>query len=208
MLTTHHQIRKVCSMADSIFKKCVLEEFGFLISQYGFKCQQADLNYLRFESDTVFVEFYYDGQRSYEMDFAIGLLGDIYNGKERSFYLGELVRFSDKVKKEDYKLIQASTPQKVTRLISKMSTLVDTYAKDFLLGNKSSFNELSCFRQRECNELALDITLNDIREAVQKAWKQKDYECIVKLYEPVKDHISQSEYKKLKYSRKKCSNKM
>ena len=189
-------------MDDLVFKKCVLEKFDFLVSQYGFKCKQADLYYLRFESDTVFAEFHYDGQRSFEMDFSIGLLGDLYDGKERPFYLAELVRFSDKEKKEDYKLMQASTPEKVIKLVLKMASLVEVYAKDFLSGNKFCFKALSDFREKECDKYVLEIELKDIREAVQKAWKQKDYVCVVKLYEPVKDHITESEYKKLEYSRK------
>ena len=189
-------------MDDSVFNKCVLEKFDFLVSQYGFKCKQEDLYYLRFESDTVFAEFHYDGQRSFEMDFSIGLLGDLYDGKERPFYLGELVRFFDKEKKEDYKLMQASTPEKIIGLVPKMASLVEVHAKDFLSGNKFSFKALSDFREKEFNKHALEIELKNIREAVHKAWKQKDYVCVVKLYEPVKDHITESEYKKLEYSRK------
>lgn len=189
-------------MDNSVFEKCVLEKFDFLISQYGFKCKQADLCYLRFESDTVFAEVHYDCHRSYEIDFSIGLLDDLYDGKERSFYLGELIRLADPGNKEGYKSMQAGTSEKVIRLVSEIAGLTEKYAKDFLSGNKFCFKKLSDFREKECNQYALEIELKNIRKAVQEAWERKDYARIVRLYEPVKDHISRSEYKKLEYSRK------
>ena len=198
----HLLTKRIHDMDNLIFRKCALEKFDFLISQYGFKCKQVDLYYLRFESNTVFAEVHYDSQRSFEIDFSIGLLGDLYDGKERPFYLNELVKFADPKNKEDYKLIQANTPEEIIRLVPKIANLVEKYAKDFLSGNKSRFKTLSDFRENECNKYALEIELKGIREAAQRAWEQKDYACIVKLYEPVKDRITQSEYKKLEYSRK------
>lgn len=189
-------------MDELVFKNCVIIEFDFLVSKYGFRCICADNYYLRFVSDVVFIEICYDRQRSFEIDFSIGLIDDIYEDKERPFYLGEIVKFSEAGSKESYKLLQASTPDKLPQLVFQLAELVRKYANNYFSGDKFRFKALSDFRERECDRYAWEIKLQHIRDAVGIAWKKKDYACIVKLYEPVKDRITQAEFKKLEYSKK------
>ena len=186
-------------MDDLTFKNCALKEFNFLVNEYGFRCTKSDTYYLRFESKIVFVELYYDDQRSFEMDFSIGLLDDLYEGKERPFYLVELVKYSAPNDDEDYRLIQASTPEKIAQLLPKLANLVKTYAKEFLSGNKTRFKDLSYFRENRSNQYAMGKTLKDVRAAARKAWENEDYARVIELYEPVKKYITPSERKKLEY---------
>lgn len=190
-------------MYDLTFKKCALKEFDFLVSKYGFKCVQSDYYYLRFESDIVFATVQYDPHKSFEMDFSIGRLDDLYDGIERPFYLGEIIRFSDSKKKEDYPILfQASTPERVVRLVPKMAGLTEKYTKYFFGGDKVCFKALSDFREKECDEYALKENLVRIRSAAKEAWNRKDYASVVALYEQVIDYITQLECKQLEYSRK------
>lgn len=186
-------------MDDLTFKNCALKEFNFLVNEYGFRCIKSDTYYLRYESNIVFVELHYDGQRSFEMDFSIGLLDDLYEGRERPFYLVELIKLLAPNDDDDYRLMQASTPEKISHLLPKLANLVKIYAKEFLSGNKTRFKDLSDFRENRCNQYAMEKTLKDLRVAVQKAWEDEDYARVIELYEPVKKHITQSERKKLKY---------
>lgn len=193
-------------MDDLTFKECVLKEFNFLISNYKFKCKKADTYYLRFESTTVFIELHYDGQRSFEIDLSLGLIADLYDGKERPFYLDELIGFSIPDGNEDYRLMQASTSEQVARFVTKLAVLTEKYATDFLLGNRFSFKALSDFREKESNQYSLETNLKDIRTAAKEAWHNKNYADVIRLYEPVKKHITQSEIKKLEYCYKKKNN--
>lgn len=189
-------------MDNFVFRDCVLSKFKFLTSLYGFRCMRAESTYLRFESETVFVELQYDGQGSFEIDLSIGLLDELYDGKERPFYFKELIRFAAPDSKKNYQLIQASSSENVIHSVSEMAELIQKYAKELLSGNKSSFKALSDYREKECNKYALEIELRNIRSAVKKAWEQKDYASVVKLFDPIKNQITPSEFKKLEYSRK------
>ena len=186
-------------MDDFTFKNCVLEEFDFLVNEYGFRCTQSRTYYLRFESNSVFLELHYDGQRSFEMDFSLGLLDDLYEGRERPFFLGELIKFSGTDENENYHLMQASSPEKVAILVPKLASLVKIYAEGFFSGDKVRFKALSDFREKECNQHDLEKTLKNVRAAVQLAWRNKDYARVIKLYEPFRKHINPSELKKLEY---------
>lgn len=186
-------------MDDLTFKKCVLREFNFLINEYGFRCTLADTYYLRFESQVVFAEIHYDGQRSFEMDFSLGLLGDLYEGKERPFYLAELIEFSAPDDDQVFPIMQASTPERIVQLVPKLADLAKTYAKELLSGSRTHFENLSDFREKKCNQYFLEKKLIDVRAAAKKAWEDEDYARVIKLYEPVRKHITPSELKRLEY---------
>lgn len=130
-------------MDELVFKYCVIKEFDFLVLRYGFICVCAENYYLRFVSDVVFIEICYDRQRSFEIDFSIGLIDDLYEDKERPFYLGEIIKFSEAESKESYKLLQAGTPDILPRLVFKLAELVKKYAKDYFSGDKFRFKALS-----------------------------------------------------------------
>lgn len=190
-------------MDDLTFKKCALREFNFLINDYGFRCTHSDTYHVRFESKVVFVEIHYDGQRSFEMDFSLGLLGDLYEGKERPFYLAELIEFSTPDDDQKFPIMQASKPEKIVRLMPKLADLAKAYAKEFLFGDEIRFKNLSDLREKKCNQYVLEKKLKDVRAAVQKAWDDRDYARVIELYEPVRKHITPSELKRLEY----CNNR-
>ena len=51
----------------------VLSAFQFLTQDYGFKCVKNDVTFVRYESESTFVNIYH-GRRSYELGVEIGKL--------------------------------------------------------------------------------------------------------------------------------------
>ncbi len=95
-------------MGNLAFRDCVLIEFSHLLRTHNFECVRANECYLRFESKNVFAEVLFDCHRTLELDFTVGLLDDLYDGEERPFHLGEMIRYSDPIAGKDYRLLEAS----------------------------------------------------------------------------------------------------
>ncbi len=189
-------------MSTNDFAKLAQDKFSFLVSEYSFCCVEATNYVVRFESDKVFVSVRYDASRSFELDVEVGELNVLYGGEERPFNLGEILRLEGAEKKERYTFFQASEPEALTNCTARLALLLSTYGVEFLKGNKYSFKRLSTFREKECNQYALETELTDIRRKVQVAWKDKNYSRVVELYQPVEDVISEAEKKKLAFAKK------
>jgi len=186
----------------SDFPNLVQKEFSFLVTDYRFRCINATNYAVRFESDEVFVVVHYDADRSYELDVEIGELNILYNGQERPFNLGEVLRLEGVAEKEKYTLFQASTLPALSNCVAKLSSLLSAYAVELLQHNKFTFKRLSDLRKKECDQYELEVNLAHIRREVQIAWKNKDYAKVVKLYKPVESAISDAEKKKLAFAEK------
>ena len=182
------------------FKDHVLKSFDFLQSGYSFRCVDANDYSVRYESDAVFVVVRFDNGRSFELDVEIGQRGVLYDGQERPFNMGEVLRLKGVEKKEGYSFFQASDQSRLGNAINRLSELLKKYGDDLLRGGRFAFKSLINFRTRECEEYAVTRDLKFIRSEAEKAWKKKDYSKVVSLYGPVKSHISGSEKKKLEYA--------
>ncbi len=189
-------------MSANEFVKLAKEKFDFLISEYNFRCVEATNYIVRFEDDKVFVSVRYDASRSYELDVEVGQLNVLFNGQERPFNLGEILRLAGVAEKENYTFFQASELSILVNCVTRLASLLSTYAVDFLQNNKFSFKRLSDLREKECNQYELETKLTCIRKEVQIAWKNKDYSKVAELYKPVEYAISDAERKKLTFAQK------
>lgn len=193
-------------MITSDFPNLVQKDFSFLVADYRFRCVKATNYAVRFESDEVFVVVHYDAGRSYELDVEIGELNILYNGQERPFNLGEVLRLEGVAEKERYTLFQASTLPALSNCVAKLSSLLSVYAVELLQHDKFAFKRLSDLREKECDQYELEAKLAHIRREVQIAWRNKDYAKVAKLYKPVESAISDAEKKKLAFAEKQLTN--
>jgi hypothetical protein len=125
-------------------------------------------------SNEVFLTVRYDAKRSYEIDVEVGPLKAFFNGQERPFNLGEVLRTEGVAEGEDYRAFQAQNSGVLERCISKLASLVSLNAQDYLLNNNFSFKRLSDRREAECAQYELNTRLDGIRREAQEAWQKKD----------------------------------
>ena len=74
------------------FTSEVLSMFHFLIQDYGFKCVETDVTFVRYESESIFVNIYH-GRRSYELGVEIGKLEKDEFIPESRYTIGEIMDF-------------------------------------------------------------------------------------------------------------------
>jgi hypothetical protein len=73
-------------------------------------------------------------------------------------------------------------------------------AHEFLIGSNVAFNKIADFRDKECEEYALDTDLRLMRSQLNIAWHNKQYHQVVELLNPLKENLKKSELKKLEYA--------
>ncbi|HFD11997.1 MAG TPA: hypothetical protein ENJ32_05980 [Crenotrichaceae bacterium] len=192
-------------MIDKNFPELIQDEFSYLVENYGFHCVSATVFDVRFESDTVFVDVRYDANRSYEIGIEVGQKNVLFDGKERPFNLGEILRLRGVAEKEGYKAFQAADSVSLINCISRLSSWLEIYAVDFLQNDRFSFKRLSDFREKECDQYELETKLSHIRREVQIAWSNKDYLKVLELYQPVESFLSEVEKKKLAFAQRQIT---
>lgn len=185
-----------------VFANHVHESFEFLILKYGFQCASSSEHCVRYENDRVFVNVRYDKERSYELDVEVGQKNVLFNGQERPFNLGEVLRLKEVEAKEQYTFLQASNQQDLVGAIRRLASLLDIYASELLQGDQFAFKALANLREREGRQYALEKELQFIRSDADKAWEAKDYAKMVRLYSPVEQLLTPAEKKKLEYAKK------
>ena len=184
-----------------IFSKHTHKYFDYLVSAYLYQCVGSSEDCVRYENDDVFVNVRFDNGWSYELDVEVGQKGVLFNGQERPFNLGEILRLRGVEKKEKYTFVQTSNQEYLINAIEHLAELLKRYAKDFLQGDQAAFLSITSLRERECEDYEIEQELKSVRNEVAKAWDKKDFEKIIQLYTPVERYITPSEMKKLEYAK-------
>lgn len=182
------------------FAEEVISNFCFLTQKYNFRLVKAEPTFVRYESHNVFVNIYH-GRASYELGFEVGQLIDA-PGQERAFSLSDIIDLLSASEETDYILLQASTAERVKEYVSKLAAMVKKYAGAALQGDPQVFKRLSKIQLEKSNKLLKEWNLSEIREQAEKAWHEKDYALLAKLYDSIRGELSPAEAKKLEYAKR------
>lgn len=177
------------------FRDEVRSAFAFLEEQFGFQIVQEEATRVRYESPKdVFVNVYF-GRSSYELKFEIGRMTA---SEEVDVFYPDDVAKATGFKGESY--FQASTAARVRALVPQLAGLL-CMAKDALSGDVFAFKRLRDTREKSSKALMMEWRLADARQALEPAWRSKDFKRVVGLLEPLEDELSESEREKLHYAR-------
>ena len=184
------------------FSSEVLSAFQFLTQDYGFKCVKNDVTFVRYESESTFVNIYH-GRRSYELGVEIGKLEKDPNIPENWYTIGEIMDFVGVRKDLKFTFFQSRDKDQIKILLKRLAEYVKNYAGDILNGNLEILNKVQILQKEKSDAYIKEMHLRPIREMADVAWRQKDYVKFVGLYSPVEDDLTPVEAKKLEYARKK-----
>ena len=135
----------------------------------------------------------------------IGRFAERVGAQDVEFSLGNIIEVMGASAETGYTFFQASTPEKVKSLVSRLADLLKQYGKAALTGDPLFFSKLRDDTARKSDDYLKQIQLSRVREQVAQAWRQKNYLKVVELYEPVRDDLTPAEVKKLEYARKHVS---
>ena len=190
----------------SVYEKLVKSNFDFLAEDYGFELsniERAGNGYiaLKYLSEKVFVNLYY-GSPGFELDFYIGRVGIEDKPDKEGFTSNDLTCLSDDLRWVDYKLYSAYSYENLVKCLPKLADLLKVCGVDCLKGDPSSYEKILFEKKRSINQWGKEQELKQAKKAASEAWKNKDYNKFVEVFDPVANELSASEKKKLDYARK------
>ena len=188
------------SQRDTLeFSRAVVESFDFLTNEYDFLLVRIEATLVTYESESLFINIYH-GRGSFELGVEIG---QKHASRDLHFSIGEIIYLVDSQKGEEYEGLQASTRDRVSNLVPRLASLVREYAAEVLKGNPTCFEALAALREQRSDALLKKWRLTATRQNADVAWKDKNLESIVELYESMEGDLSAVESKRLEYAKKR-----
>jgi len=179
------------------------KEFDFLNTEFGFRCVKAGSWLVRYESESVFVNIHFDGNRSYEFGCELGRNDDFRGSLKVPFDIGEIIRSKGYSEKDIPSSFQVTSSESLIKFAKELANCLKHNAHEFLVGSIDAFNKVADFRDKECEEYALETDLKFMRSQLDIAWQNKHYNKVIELLTPLKENLKLSELKKLQYSLRK-----
>ncbi len=182
------------------FREATLASFEFLRS-HGFKPIEKGPTFVRFESQTGFVNVYH-GRSSYEIGVELGL-----KASTEKYGLDYIVSWAGKSAWEAEgfgrgTIFQVSSREGVQRLVPRVAELLRKYGDLFLGGDADFYKQLDEANQRASAEYARQHLLRDVRKQAEAAWSEKAFARLIKLYESIQKELTAIEAKRLAYAQK------
>jgi hypothetical protein len=175
--------------------------FNFLVKDFSFRCVRQDITFVRFESNSVFVNVYH-GRVSYELNAEIGQLAIGEGHPEVPFTIGEILHLVDPKEATNYHPYQVHTADSVRKFITELAELVKEYATPALLGDHEFFQRVAEVQGKRSNAYLKKLQLNRTRTEVETAWHQKNYRRVIELYDSMHEDLTPAEAKRLAYAKK------
>jgi hypothetical protein len=184
------------------FPEAVISAFAFLTKDFSFSCVQQDVTYVRYESSAVFVNVYH-GRASFELNVEIGERVIGRSVPENSFAIGEILYLVSPQVAENYRPYQVTTAESVQKFVNELANLVKENAIPALQGDHDFFQRVGEIQLQRSDNLLRTWELNSVRKDVEVAWRERNFKRVIELYDPVKEHLTPAEVKKMEYARKK-----
>jgi hypothetical protein len=177
--------------------------FDDLARQYEMNCLPSTDREVRYENDNVFMIINFDNGRSYELGVEVGRKK--LAQPERPFSLAEILRLRDVTEAASIDGIMISDMNQLAVTLTRLARLTSQYAADFLMGSELSFAQVAKLRKRESEAYVLKGALREAINKSETAWAEQDYQTVIESLEPLEQHLSPAERKRLNYSRRRLS---
>jgi hypothetical protein len=185
------------------FPEAVMSAFKFLMEEFSFTCVRKDVTFVRFESNSAFVNVYH-GRGSFELNVEIGELTIGEGHPEIPFTIGEILHLVNPKEATNYRPFQVHTMESVKKFVSELANLVKQYAIPALTGDHGFFQRVAEVQAQRSNEYLKGLHLSRTRTEVETAWHQKNYPRVIELYDSMLEDLTPAEAKRLAYAKKKC----
>jgi len=173
--------------------------FDGLAQQFGMSCVVSNDREVRYENDGAFLIINFDNDRSYELGVEVGR--KTRAEPERPFSLAEVLRLRGVAEAAAIDGMMVSHVAPLPKALVRLARLTSLHAADFLLGSDLSFVQVAQLRQRERDAYALEGALRAARARLESAWEERDFHAVVKSLEPLEQHLTPAEKKRLDYAR-------
>ncbi|MBX3706199.1 MAG: hypothetical protein KF911_06130 [Pseudomonadales bacterium] len=179
------------------FVDIVEQAFSFL-EEAGFRQTNSEPGLVTYESDRSFVTVRWDA-RSGELDAFVGLIPR--TGRVQDEYsLADILGLAG-LPASDCRPAQVADEGRLESFIATLASNVRTHAQPGLAGDRMYFRRLETFRAAKADAYMREMKLRQVRVEVEKAWRDRQFDKVVKLYTSVEHDLTKSEARKLEYAK-------
>jgi hypothetical protein len=177
--------------------------FSFLMTELPFSVVSVANRAIRWESPEVFVELGLTFHGVLEVNVAIGLRDDVWNGQQRRFDLSEILELAGVDLLTVYGRCE-HTQKSVHQSVASVANAARLHAIDYLKGSRSAFGDLSRFRAKKSANYSQRTALTRMRAEASHAWEERAYAKVVAIFTPFEKILTPAESAKLTYAKKHC----
>ena len=188
------------SPSDLHFEPAVRKAFGFL-SKYAFTCSESSPMSVLYASGRVEVEVTLD-PRSYEIAVEVKRIPD-----NRSFPLHRIIELGSPTEAQRWRLVQASTPERVDEFVPKLASLLQKYADPALSGDRKTFARLAELEESDAMRTTRDLQIREARRLADHEWRCRNYSKMVSILTPIQEELTDSEFARFLYAKKRLESR-
>jgi hypothetical protein len=172
--------------------------FAFL-DDAGFRLVHCEQRALRYETAQVFVAIEWDA-RSGELNVYLGLQPK--NGERAdAFSLDDLLGMEQMGRPSRSMPFQVADESRLEPFLKELATEMRAHAVPALDGDRMYFRRLETYRHAQSQAYMRGMKLRHIRAEAAKAWSERNYAEVARLYALIEHDLSESERGKLAYAR-------
>lgn len=186
---------------ESTFSAEVRRTLGDLLGKVGYDVTRSDRYSVRFEKPAAFVEVNYDAHRSQELSI---WLGDRTEAEPPLEFVDALQATDCTPENlENVALMQTGDPAVLGRLLEHAAGLLSDCGQEFLAADKGAFDAAREFRSRQAEKYTIGLRNQDVLEAADIAWADKDYGRVHDLLNPIRDSLGGAHERRLRFVEKR-----
>jgi hypothetical protein len=173
------------------------EAFSFLEGA-GFRLARVEAGYMRYESSNSVIVITWDS-RSGELEAFFELLSST-DQAQGSYSLTDVLRLEGVTHRKMPS--QVADENRLKPFLAQLAEDLLAHAEPALMGDRMFFRRLETFRRAQAETFTQGLQLEHIRAEVTQAWRNEEFDKVVRLYSSVEDKLSKAEKARLKYARK------
>lgn len=179
------------------FADMAKEAFSFLEGA-GFRLAHVEAGHLRYESSNSVVVIDWDA-RSGELEAFVGLQSSA--GSPQDMYSLTDVFGLEGV--PDRKMPpQVADENRLQPYVGQLADDLRAHARPALVGDRMFFRRLETLRHAKAEAFTQGLKLQQIRSAVERAWRNREFKKVVRLLASIESDLSEAEKEKLDYARR------
>mgnify|MGYP003398243716 CR=1 FL=1 len=183
-------------MNEDTFNQLAQKNFAFLVKKYDMHVtDKKTAECVKFKSKIAWVEIWYD---KYSLSVVMGRNDGHYHVS-----LWDIMQFL--YGEGNSAIYMASDEGQLERGLIKLSAYAEKYCNRAFTGDIEFYKEIYERKEMRKQEATYWNKANAIEEQAKDAWEKQDYMKIISLYEPMAEHLSPLQKKRLSICMKKIS---
>jgi hypothetical protein len=172
--------------------------FAFLEDE-NFRLVRCHERALRYETAQVFVAIEWDA-RSGELSAYLGLQPK--NGERAdAFSLSDLLSMEHEGRPSRKMSFEVAEESRLEPFLKELATEMRAHAAQALNGDRMYFRRLEAFRHTQSQALMRAMELRRVRAEAEKAWHERKYDEVARLYTSIEHDLNESERRRLGHAR-------